>query len=129
MSEAPDLERDPVASLVGLIRQLAGGKAEVVVATPHPAKDWIDALDALGVARFWVVDRRRNAVRDATPFGTAKTIEQQVCPALHAITRDGVTLSVCGYRHDRLVRAWSHLSTRCLGDYRRCPDWLREHDG
>jgi len=124
LSEAPDLERGQVASVVGIIRQFASGRAGIVVATPHPTKEWIDALDPLGVDRFWVVNGR-GADRETPPCGTVNAIEAQICPALHAITREKTTLSVCGCRGDRLVRVWPHLTAWCLGEYQRCPHWLR----
>lgn len=123
LSEAPDAELAEITAALRLVRQLVPHAATVIVASPHPSSGWRVRLHDLGVDHLWLVESAVGAGAQRPPPTQGQEIDKRVCPALHAQTRDGRTLSVCGRHEDRLVLASRHMTEWCLGNHRACPHW------
>ncbi len=122
-SEAPSLEKTQLAEMFRLIRTLARSEVDVIAASPHPTREWIEDGNGSRADHFWLVGHPNPRSTNQEEIGAA------VCPALHAASERGVTVSVCGRHRDRLLRTKTDLNRWCLGDYRHCPHWQRDRDG
>lgn len=120
LSEAPDLERDQIVAAIRVVHVLARDGGHVIVASSHPFAGLLDELAPYGVDQVWVVERRQMKQCAAT-IKNVSEIGGGVCPCLHTKTENGITLSVCGARHDRMVIGSHHLNRWCLLNSPGCP--------
>lgn len=119
VSEAPHHELSELLATVRLVRRLCA-HATVIAGSRHPERDWMAALHDAGVDRFWRLAGQPPRQRGSFD-GYIEAQAERVCPALHTRSEDGVTVSVCGLRNDRLVLPQRRLERHCLGDHERCP--------
>ncbi|MBN2499051.1 MAG: hypothetical protein JXR96_30960 [Deltaproteobacteria bacterium] len=124
--ETPDEEHDRLVAALKLIRGLEQGHRDIVLASPHPSSDWVDSLRSFGVDHLWTVGHR--GADGPAGLDRIAQIQGGVCPHLHSRTARGVSLSVCGCHHDRMVLARHHLDRWCLRDGRGCPHLSRGCD-
>lgn len=123
LSEEPDLESEELVATVRVLGLLGSHVGHVMVASPYPSTEWVERLRPLGVEHVWVGERAR--YREEGVIEHVDEVGDQLCPALHARTRDHVTLSVCGCEKDRMVLARDHLDRWCLDHRESCPHWKR----
>lgn len=126
VSDAPDDELPRLLATVQLVRRLFD-RATLIAGSPHPANTWMAPLHAAGVDHFWRVKGHGPngaGARDAgAAVARAEALSAPVCPALHTRSADGVTVSVCGVRGDRLVLPRRQLERHCLCASASCPRW------
>lgn len=123
----PDEEAAELLAAVRLIhetRETGGAPVRVIVGSPHPSDDWVAPLREAGIDQvWWVVPPGGPRGRGRCSPGPAASVGQQVCPALHAGTEGGTSLSLCGRHDDRMVLGSGHLERWCLRRHRECPHW------
>lgn len=129
MSLAPDAELAEITAALRLVRRLVPHAASVIVASPHPSNGCQLHLHSLGVDHIWLVDDQLRPDAPGTAPTPVQEIGDRVCPALHAQTRGGRTLSVCGRHEDRLVLAPRHMTEWCLAKHKSCPHWQNSARG
>jgi hypothetical protein len=119
VSEAPQHELRELLATVRLVRRLCA-HATLIAFSRHPERDAMAALRDAGVDRFW--RPRGQAPRQRGRFDDCiEARADRVCPALHARSEEGVTVSVCGLHDDRLVLPQRQLERHCLADHEHCP--------
>jgi hypothetical protein len=115
-----------VLAMVRLARRLTDGTVSVMAAHSHPTRAWIASILGAGAEQALFLPKPNGGPRPTVPLVGAESLDDAICPALHARLDERVTLSVCGRHHDRMVLARCHFDRWCLRAKHACPYWREE---
>ena len=119
VSDNPDVDLAQMQTLFRLAERFDIERDRIVLISSHPSADWIEPLVNLGLKHLSLWDTPQ--AFSPSPDAQAQNTLDHLCPYLHAQTKRGKTLSLCGAGNNRIVLACKHMESWCLRGAEGCP--------
>ncbi len=124
-ANSPDIDLAQLETIFRLAKRFHVDGRRIIVASDYPSVDWIKPLASLGLDRLSLWRNPRGPAPSASSAAGADKVLTRLCPHLHASTKRGKTLRLCGAGNDRIVLAQKPMEKWCLSKAKGCPHLAR----
>ena len=121
VADKPDLDLPQLLATLRLMQRLGVDAERIQLAAAHPSAAWLAPLAEAGLTQIILRSKKASGPQNEGRRVSLVELLHHCCPHLHTKTSNGVTLSVCGLKHHRMVLADHHLDSWCLHQGDGCP--------